>query len=58
MRIGWLQILTIGCSNFEIKDMDKTSFVLGVQIVTDCSERLFSLSQETHNKKVLKRFKM
>ncbi|XP_058070976.1 pentatricopeptide repeat-containing protein At3g53700, chloroplastic-like [Magnolia sinica] len=45
-------------SNFEMKDMSKASFVLGIKIQRDRSKRLLGLSQETYIKKVLERFRM
>ena len=45
-------------SNFEMKDMGKASYVLGVEIFKDLSKRLLSLSQETYIKKMLKLYHM
>ena len=40
-------------STFEIKDMGEAYFVLGIEIVRDCSKKLLGLSQETYIKKIL-----
>ena len=45
-------------SNFEMKDMEKVSYVLGVKILRDRSKRLLGLSQETYIKKMLQRYHM
>ena len=47
---GWLS------SNFEMKDMGKASFMLGVKILRDHSRKFLELSQETYIKKILERF--
>ncbi|RDX82701.1 hypothetical protein CR513_36471, partial [Mucuna pruriens] len=45
--------------NFEIKDLGKVSFVLGIQILKDHSQGIRSLSQENYiSKKVLDKFGM
>ena len=44
--------------NFEMKDMDEASYVLGVKIFRDRSKRLLGLSQETYIKKMLKCYHM
>ena len=45
-------------SNFEMKDMEEASYVLGVKILRDHSKHLLGLSQETYIKKMLKRYHM
>ena len=45
-------------SNFEMKDMGKASYVLGVKIVRDRTKRLLDLSQETYIKRMLERYHM
>ena len=45
-------------SNFKMKDMEKTNYVLGVKILRDCSKRLLGLFQEMYIKKMLKRYHM
>ena len=45
-------------SNFKMKDMEETNYVLGVKILRDCSKRLLGLSQEMYIKKMLKRYHM
>ena len=44
--------------NFEMKDMGKAEYILGVKIYRDRSKRLLCLSQQTYIKKVLERFLM
>jgi len=44
--------------NFEIKDMGKASYVIGIEIIRDRSRGLLGLSQKAYINKVLKRFKM
>ncbi|RDY13064.1 hypothetical protein CR513_02067, partial [Mucuna pruriens] len=44
--------------NFEMKDLGKTSFVLGIQILRDRSQGILRLSQENYISKVLERFNM
>ena len=44
--------------NFEMKDLDEASFVLGIEIHRDRSRRIFGLSQKSYINKVLKRFGM
>lgn len=45
-------------SNFDMKDIGKASFVLGVKIIRDRAKRLLGLSQETYIKKMLERYHM
>ncbi|KAK0586217.1 hypothetical protein LWI29_002965 [Acer saccharum] len=45
-------------SNFEIKDMGKAAYILGVKITRNRSKKLLALSQETYIRKVLERFNM
>jgi len=45
-------------SNFEMKDMGKASYVLGVKIIRDRAKRLLGLTQETYIKKMLERYHM
>ena len=45
-------------SNFKIKDMGESSYVLGVKILRDCSKCLLGLSQEMYIKKMLQRYHM
>ena len=40
-------------SNFEIKDMDETNYVLGMKIIRACAKKLLDLTQETYIKKIL-----
>ena len=40
--------------NFEMKDLNKFSFVLGIQIHQDHSQRIIGLSQKSYIKRVLK----
>ncbi|RDX67606.1 hypothetical protein CR513_53500, partial [Mucuna pruriens] len=44
--------------NFEMKDLRETSFVLGIQILRDCSQGILRLSQENYINKVLDKFDM
>ncbi|RDX96003.1 hypothetical protein CR513_21382, partial [Mucuna pruriens] len=44
--------------NFEMKDLGKISFVLGIQILKDCSQDILRLLQENYINKVLDRFDM
>src|SRR5438270_549399 len=45
-------------SQFDMKDMGKAAYVLGVKILRDRSRRTLGLSQETYVRKVLERFNM
>ena len=45
-------------SNFEMKDMGKASYILGIKILRDCSKCFLGLSQETYIKKMLKHYHM
>ena len=45
-------------SNFKMKDMIETAYILGVKINRDRSRKLLSLSQETYIKRILERFNM
>ena len=49
---GWLS------SNFEMKHMGEVTYILGVKILRDHSNKLLSLSQEPYINKILKRFQM
>ncbi|RDX78877.1 hypothetical protein CR513_40780, partial [Mucuna pruriens] len=42
--------------NFKMKDLRKASFVLGIQILRDCSQGILRLSQENYISKVLDKF--
>ena len=44
--------------NFDMKDMGKTSYVIGIKIHRERSQGILVLSQETYINKVLKRFNM
>jgi hypothetical protein len=44
--------------NFEMKDMDEASYVIGIEIFRDRSRRLLGLSQKAYIKRVLERFGM
>ena len=44
--------------NFSMKDLGKSSYILGIKIYRDRSRRLIGLSQSTYLDKVLKKFKM
>jgi hypothetical protein len=44
--------------NFEMKDMDEASYVIGIEIFRDRSRRLLGLSQKAYIKRVLERFRM
>ena len=41
-----------------MKDMGETSYVIGIKIERDRSQRILGLSQETYINKVLERFRM
>ena len=45
-------------SNFEMKDMGKTSYVIGIEIFQNRSQGMLGLSQKAYISKALKRFKM
>ena len=45
-------------SNFEMKDMGETAYILGVKISRNRSKNLLSLSHESYIKKILERFQM
>jgi hypothetical protein len=44
--------------NFDMKDFDEASFVLGIEIHRDRSKGVLGLSQKAHIEKVLKKFSM
>ena len=44
--------------NFDMKDMGEVTFVIGIEIYRNRSQRLLGLSQEAYIKNVLKRFSM
>ncbi|XP_070026462.1 uncharacterized protein LOC142182230 [Nicotiana tabacum] len=44
--------------NFEMKDMGEASFVIGIEIHRDRSQRLLGLSQKTYIERILERFGM
>ena len=44
--------------NFEIKDMDEATYVIGIEIFRDRSRGRLGLSPKAYIKRVLKRFKM
>ncbi|KAL0413635.1 UNVERIFIED_CONTAM: Retrovirus-related Pol polyprotein from transposon TNT 1-94 [Sesamum radiatum] len=44
--------------NFEMKDMDEASYVIGIKIHRDRSQCILGLSHETYINKVLERFQM
>ena len=45
-------------SNFEMKDLDEASFVLGIEIHRDRRKGVLGLSQKAYLKKVLKKYSM
>ncbi|WVY90570.1 hypothetical protein V8G54_036084 [Vigna mungo] len=45
-------------NNFEMKDMNEASYVIGIEIFRDRSQGLLSLSQKGYINKVLERFRM
>ena len=45
-------------SNFEMKDMGKASYVIGIKILCNRSQRLLGLPQKVYINKVLERFKL
>ena len=45
-------------SNFEMKDMGESSYILDVKIVRDRAKKLLGLSQETYIKRMLERYHM
>ena len=56
---GMLQSVKIWLSkNFFMKDLGKASYILGIKIYRDRSNRMLGLSQSTYIDKVLKRFSM
>ena len=44
--------------NFEMKDMDEATFVIGIEIFRDRSRGILGLSQKAYTERVLERFKM
>jgi hypothetical protein len=44
--------------NFEMKDMDEATYVIGIEIFRDRSRRILGLSQKAYIERVLERFKM
>jgi len=45
-------------NKFEMKDLGDVSFVLGIQILRDCSRGILGLSQKNYIDKVLSRYNM
>jgi hypothetical protein len=45
-------------SNFDMKDLGDTSYVLGIEIHRDRTKRVLGLSQKAYIEKVLKRYNM
>jgi hypothetical protein len=45
-------------SNFEMKDMGKPSYVLGMKIIRDRAKRILGLTQNTYIKKILELYHM
>ena len=43
-------------SNFEMKNVGKAAYILGVKITRDNSKRMLALSQESYIKKIFERF--
>jgi hypothetical protein len=44
--------------NFEMKDMDEATYVIGIEIFRDRSRGILGLSQKAYIERVLERFKM
>ena len=44
--------------SFEMKDMGKARFVLGVEIFRNCSKKLIGLIQEAYINKILEHFRI
>ena len=42
------------CKNFDMKDMGKASYVIGIKIHRDGAQGILGLSQQTYISKVLK----
>jgi hypothetical protein len=45
-------------SNFDMKDLDEASFILGIEIHQDRRKRILGLSQKAYLEKVLNKFSM
>ena len=45
-------------SHFDMKDLEETSYVLGIQILHDIPSGIMRLSQQTYIERILKRFNM
>ena len=45
-------------SHFDVKDLGKTSYVLGIQILRDRPSGILRLSQQTYIERIMKRFNM
>ena len=45
-------------SHFDMKDLGKASYVLGIQMLRDRSSGISRLSQQTYSERILKRFNM
>jgi hypothetical protein len=45
-------------SNFDMKDLDEASFILGIEIHWDRRKGVLGLSQKTYLEKVLKKYSM
>jgi inosine/xanthosine triphosphate pyrophosphatase family protein len=44
--------------NFEMKNLDETSYVIGIEIHKDRKQRILKLSQNAYIEKVLERFRL
>jgi hypothetical protein len=53
-----LEIKRFLSSNFDMKDLDEASFILGVEIHRDGRKCVLRLSQKTYLEKVVKKFSM
>jgi hypothetical protein len=53
-----LEIKMFLSSNFDMKDLDKASFILGIEIHWDRRNEVLRLSQNVYLEKVLKKFSM
>ena len=57
--VGMLSIVKVWLANtFDMKDLGKASYILGIKLFRDRKRRIIGLSQATYIEKVLSRFSM
>lgn len=58
MTLNYYMIKKFLSKIFEIKDIDETFYVIGIEIFRDRSQGLVGLSQKVYISKILERFRM